>query len=123
MKLVGARARVRRHNTRDGFAELSIVILRRNLRFFDSIETRIHDDDPENRVLVVGSIQFITSAAEVLPVHEDLLATLRIFRGSVAPPGENLGSWGEQLQTLEVPVVDGQFLQLFPGEFHRDDDQ
>ena len=85
------------HDSRHSLAELGIVVLGCDLGFFDRIQARIHDDDPENRILVVGAIQVVTGAAEVLAVHKDLLAALRILGGRVAPSSEDLSTRGEQL--------------------------
>jgi len=119
MELVAARTGVGTHDSRHRLAELGIVVLGCDLGFFDCIETGIHNDDSEDRILVVGAIQVVAGAAEVLAVHENLLAALGIFRGRVAPSSEDLGSRRKQLQGLEITIVEGQFLQLLSGKLDR----
>ncbi len=112
MDFVGTRLGLGSHDSSYGFAELGVIVLGRNLGFSDRIQTRVHDDDTQNRILVVSTIQLISRAAEVLAVHENLLAALGILCGSMVPP-EQLRPWRKQLQALEIPIVDGEFRQLF----------
>src|SRR3954469_21693832 len=116
MELVAARAGVGAHDARRRLAELRVVILSCNLRLFDGIETGIHDDDSQNRILIVSSVQFVTCPAEVLTVDKNLFAALRILRGRVSPSSKDLGAWSQQFQALEVPIVEREFLELFSGE-------
>ena len=76
----------------DGLAKFRVVILQRHFCFLNRIEVRIDDNDAENRILVIGSVEFERGAAKVLAVYENLLAALRIFCRCVAPPNELLGS-------------------------------
>ena len=85
MEGVAARLGLRRHDSTQRLAELGVVILSCDFRFCHRVQTRVDDDDPQNRILIVGAVQFITSTAEMLAIHEDLLAALGIFRSSVTP--------------------------------------
>ncbi len=71
----------------------------------------IDDDDAEDGILVIGSVQLEGDAAEGLSVHLDLLAALRIFICGVAP-AELLRAGQQQLQVGEVTIADGQILDF-----------
>src|SRR5712691_11104501 len=73
------------HDASQGFAELSVVVLGCDFGLGHRIQTGVHNNDTENRILVIGAVQLVSRATEVLAVHEDLLAALRILRGGVAP--------------------------------------
>ena len=105
MEIVGARTGLRGHDSRHGLAQLGIVVLRGDLGFGYRIHWRIDDDDSENRILVVGAVQFEGCSAECLAVHLNLLRCLRVFIGGVRP-AENLGARKQKLQVGEVLVAD-----------------
>ncbi len=119
MKLVRARLGLHRDNTCDSLAELGVIVLQCDLRLLDGVEIRIHHDDPQNRVLVVCPVQLEGGAAEVLAIHENLLAALRIFRGGVAPSDKLLRPWGEQLEAGEIAVKDRKIFDIFFVELNR----
>ena len=50
--------------------------------------------------------KFEGRAAEVLTVHHNLLAALRVFRGGVAPADELLRAGRQQLEIREVAIQD-----------------
>ena len=58
--------------------------------------------------MVIGTIEFICRAAEVLPVYKDLLTPLRILGCGVAPANEFLGAGRRQLKALEIAVEQWQ---------------
>src|SRR5262249_28168911 len=72
VQIVRARSGRDRNDTGDGLAELSVIILRSDLGLADRLEVRIDDDDAQNRIAVLGSVQLITRAAEVLAVDHRL---------------------------------------------------
>ncbi len=100
-------------------AEFRVVVLGRDFGFRHRVQTRVDDDDPQNRILIVSAVQFISGTAEVLSVYEDLFAALRILRGCVAP-AQDLGSRRKQFQALEVSVEYWKFRQLFSAKLDRD---
>ena len=92
MKLVGARFRLDGDETRHGFAELRVEVLKRDFGFLNGVQVRINHDNAENWVLVVGAVQFKSGTAEMLAIHENLLSALRVLRGCVTPTDELLRS-------------------------------
>ena len=107
MDLVGARFRLRRHDSADGFTKFRVVILMNNLSLLDGIQVRIDNDDPKDWVLIVCPIQFKRCAGKMLSIRFNLLRTLGVFAGRVAPV-ESLRARGEQLQRRKVAIVDGK---------------
>ena len=87
MELVRAGLGLHSDNARGGLAGFRVVILKSDLRFGDGVEVRIHDDDAKDGILVIGAVQLKVGAREVLSIHLDLPAALRIFGGSVVEPG------------------------------------
>jgi len=85
VEAVGSRLGLRRHDRGDSLAQLRVKILGGDLGFGNSVERRVDDDDAEDRVLIVRSIQHEGDATERLAVDLDLLAGLRIFIRRVAP--------------------------------------
>ena len=112
VKLIGTRLGLRGYDAGDCLAELGVVVLQRDFGFGHGVQVRIHNDDSENRILVVGSIQFECGAAEVLALGKDLQAALRIFGGGMAPAHHLLRARRHQLQVGEVPVQDGNVLNV-----------
>ena len=47
-------------------AHFRVVMLQRDLGFCDSVQIRIDDDDAEDWILIVGAVQLVIGAAEVL---------------------------------------------------------
>ena len=88
MEFVAARFGLGGQDSSDGLAEFGVVVLSRHLRLSHRIQARVDDDDAQDGVLIVRAIQFVSGAAEVLAVDENLLTALRIFRGRVAPADE-----------------------------------
>ena len=115
MFLIASRLRLNRNDARHSLAKLGIVVPQRDFRFLNGVQVRIDDDDSENRILIVGSVQFKSRAAEVLAVHENLLSALRIFRGGMAPADQFLSSGGQQFERREVAVQDRQHLRSLSG--------
>ena len=64
------RARLGLHGDDAGgrLAELGVVVLRGDLGLADRLEGGIDDDDAEDRVAVLGAVELIAGAAEVLAV-------------------------------------------------------
>ena len=54
------------------------------------------------------------------PLHENLLAALRIFRGGVAPANHFLGAGGQEFEASEVAVQIGRFFDVFLIELDGD---
>src|SRR5260370_3180888 len=119
MTLVRAGLGLHSDNTCDSLAELGVIVLWWYLRLLDGVEVRIHHDDPKNRVLVVCPVQLEGRAAEVLAIHENLLAALRVFRSRVAPSDKLLRPWGEQLEAGEIAVKDRKIFDIFFVELNR----
>ncbi len=120
MNVIAARLGLRGYDAGDCFAKLGVVVLQRNFGFGDCVEVGIHYDDPKDRILVIGSIQFECGAAEVLSLGEDLQAALRIFGGGVAPAHHLLRARRHQLQGREVAIQDGNILDVLVIEGGRD---
>src|SRR5260370_33801461 len=112
MTLVRAGLGLHSDNTCDSLAELGVIVLQCDLRLLDGVEVRIHHDDPKNRVLVVCPVQLEGRAAEVLAIHENLLAALRIFRRSVAPSDKLLRPWVKRLKAGAMPVEDRKIFDI-----------
>src|SRR5215469_7402806 len=111
MELVRTRLRLRRYHRRNSFSELRVEVLRRDLRLGKRIIVRVDDDDAQDWVLVIGTVQLIGRAGERLSVNHDLFAALRILARGVAP-SNLLRSRQQQLQTSEVPPRDREILNL-----------
>ena len=107
MEVVGARLGLRRHHGRYSLAELSVEVLRCDLRLSDRVERRIHNDDAQNRILIVRAVQFERGATESLAIDLNLLARLRVLVGCVAP-AQLLCARKEQLQAGKVAPGDRQ---------------
>ena len=67
------------------FTEFRVVVLQCHLRFGHGVEIRIDHDNAQDWILVIGSVEFKGCSAKVLALREDLLATLWILGGGVAP--------------------------------------
>src|SRR6266571_4552644 len=94
VNLVGSRFGLRRHDGADGFAKFRVVVLVNNLCFVDRIEIGIDNDNAQDWILVVSSVEFERRAGEVLPICFDLLRALRVFASGVTPV-KTLRSWRE----------------------------
>ncbi len=93
VEAIAARLGLRCDQTRHRLAKFRVVVLQSDLGFGHCVEIGIDDNDAQDRILVVSSIEFEPGAAEVLPLREDLVATpadSRLRRGSSrqfsAPP-------------------------------------
>ena len=117
MEFVGAGLGLDGDHASGGFAELRVVVLKRDLGFLDGVEVRVDDDDSQNGILVVGAIELEGSAAEVLAVHEDLLRALRVLGRGVAPSDDFLRAGGEKLEVGEVAIENRQVFDVFRVEF------
>src|SRR5580693_527647 len=102
MKLVRTGLRLHSDDSGSGLAGFGIVILKSDFGFSDCVKVRIHYDDAQNWILVVGAVELEVGAREVLAVNHDLAATLRILRGSMAEAGHFLSARREQLEIGEV---------------------
>src|SRR5690348_12422383 len=96
-------------------AEFRIVILCRNLLLRQRIDVGIDDDDAQYGILIFRSIQLIAGAAEMLAIHLDLGAALRIFTRCVSKADLG-GAWREQFQGLRVAAQAWQVHQLLGSE-------
>src|SRR5581483_7645940 len=101
MKLICAGLSRVSHHTGGRVAVFGVVVLIGLLDFIDGIESRIHNNDAENRVLVDGSIEVVTGAIEELTINDSLNAALGIFIGGVLP-SEGNRSGIQKLESLEV---------------------
>ena len=61
-------------------------MLRRDFGLGQRVRIRVDDDDAEDWILIVGSIQLERDPGKRLAIHLNLLGSLRIFTGSVGPP-------------------------------------
>src|SRR4029077_3463665 len=61
----------------DGLADFRVEVLVSNLGFLNGIEVRIHNDNAENRILVVSAVERERRTTEVLAIDHNLLAALR----------------------------------------------
>ena len=116
---VRARLRLYGNDAGSRLSELRVVILRRDLRFLNRIEIRVDDDDAENRIAVLGAVELVTGAAEVLPVHHRLRRALRVLARRVLPL-KLLGAGRQQDEFREVAIEDGQIVDLLRFEGRRD---
>ena len=119
MEVVGAGLGLGSDNSRYGLAQLGIEVLRGDLGFCNCIECRVDDDDAQNRILVIGTVQFEGGSAEGLAVYLNLLRTLRVFIGSVGPAKE-LGARKKKLKVGKVLIADRQARNLLLVEDGRD---
>src|SRR6185369_6253644 len=85
VQLVGSRLGLRRNHRTQRFAEFRIVILGGDLHFLDRIQVRVDNNNAQNRILVVGAIQFERGAGKLLALRQNLLRTLRVLAGSMVP--------------------------------------
>ena len=108
MNVVAARLGLDGDQSSDSLAKFGVVVLKINFRLGNCVEVGIDDDDSQNGILVISSIQLVAGSAEVLAVDEDLLRTLRILGGCVSPTYQLLRARREQLELREVAVEDRQ---------------
>ncbi len=113
VEFVDARLDLNRDRTGDGFADFRVEILVSDLGFLNGVQVRIDDDNPEDGILVIGTVEFEGRAAEVLAVHHDLLAALGVFCGGVAPADELLRAGRKQLEVCKVAIQDGKVFDIF----------
>ena len=107
-------------------AEFRVIVLQRYFSFGHCVQIRINHDDSENRILIVGAVEFERSSAEVLALREYLLAALGILGCSVAPSHNLLRAWRQQLDLRDVLFVEchrdvgaiGLELRRFGRNFH-----
>ena len=83
----------------DGLALLSVVKLGSDSSLADGVQVGIDDDDAQDGVLVIGSVQLEAGAAEVLAVDKNLQTALRVLGGGMAPAGQLLGAGRTITQT------------------------
>ena len=108
---VGARSRLGGNNSRYSLAQLSIEVLRGDLGLGDRIHCWVDDDDSQNRILVISSVQFECGPAKGLAVHLNLLGTLWVFIGCVRPP-KKLGAGEQKLEVGKVLIANRQARNL-----------
>lgn len=118
VELIGAGARLRGHDRRDGLALFSVVVLGGDLDFGHRIGGGVDHDNAQNWVLVVGPIQLVGHAAEGLAVNLNLLRCLGIFIGRVGP-AQHLRARQQQLQIGKVLVFHRQTCHLLLVEDGR----
>src|SRR6266576_851976 len=78
------------NDARNCFTEFRSVVLQGDFRFGHGVEIWIHNENAQNRILIIDTVKFKGSSAKVLPLREDLLATLWILCSSVAPSSQLL---------------------------------
>ena len=113
MELVRSGTGLDRDDTRDRLPELGVVVLGGDLGLADRLERGVDHDDAEDGVAVLGPVELVPGAAEVLAVHHDLDRALRVLGGRVLP-GLLLGSRREQQEPREVPIEHREIRDL-PG--------
>src|ERR1700733_12053192 len=106
VEVIAAGLRLHCYDSAQRFAELSVIVLQIDLCFLNGVQIRIDDNNSKNRILVVSSIQFECRTAEVLSVHKDLLAALRILGRSMAPTHHLLRPGRQKFKRCEVPIHD-----------------
>ena len=118
LDLVRPRLGLDRDDTRHRLAELRGVVLRGDLALADRLEVGVDHDDAQDRVAVLGPVELVAGAAEVLAVDHGLDRGLRVLAGSVVP-AEPRGARRQQHELGEVPVEDGQLGELLRVEGSR----
>jgi len=116
---IGARLGLHRDHPCRGLAELGVVVLRGDLRFPDRLQGGIDDDDPEDRVAILGAVELVRGSAEMLAVHHRLRRPLRVLAGRMLP-AQLLSARRQQDELGEVAVEDGEVGQLARVERGRD---
>ncbi len=96
VEIIGARFCLCGYDSRHSLAKLGIVTLGRKLSLGYSVQVWVNHNDAENRILIVSAVQLISGSAEVLALHENLLAALRIL-GRGVTPRKLLSAGGRQL--------------------------
>src|SRR5712671_373926 len=119
MYFVGSGLGLGGHDGADGLAKLGVVILRSNLHFIDGVQVRVDDDDSEDGVLVIRTIQLKPGSGEMLSVRQNLPRTLRVFAGGVTP-ALDLRARRQQLKCSEVAVEYRHALNLLRREYGGD---
>src|SRR2546423_1621170 len=115
MQRIAARLRGYDHQAGRGTAKLGVVVLAAQASFCNRIERRIDDDDAEDRVLVVGSVQLETGTGKVLSVYLNLQTALRVLARRMVPT-QTLGARGKQFISLEIAIEGRQVFQLVRRE-------
>ncbi len=100
-------------------AELGVVVLRCDFRLGDRLERRVDDDDAEDRVAVLGAVELIAGAAEMLAVDHRLRRSLRVLARGVLP-AELLRAGRQQDELREVAIEHRQIGDLPRIERRRD---
>ena len=114
-----ARLRLHRHHARGRLAELGVVVLRGDLRLANRLEGRVDDDDAEDRIAVLGAVELIARAAEMLAVDHRLHRALRVLARRVLP-AELLRAGRQQDELREVAIEHRQVGHLLRVECRRD---
>ena len=102
-----------------GRPELGVVVGGRDLRLGDRLEGRVHDDEAEQGIVVVGPVEQMRRSGEALPVHDlairplGILARRRLRR-------RRLNARSQQLERGEAAVQDGQARDRLLAERRRD---
>ena len=104
MEFVGTGLGLHFDDAGGGLAGFRVVILKGDFGLGDGVEVGVYNDNAEDRILVVGSVEFEVGAGEVLAIDLDLSAALGIFRGSVVEARQFLRTRREQLEAGEVAI-------------------
>ena len=111
MEFVGARLGFDLQHGATGLRVLGVVVAGCVLELGDRIDGRIHHDNAQNRVVVVGAIDHEVVGAESLAVGVDLDTLLRVLTGGMLPR-HLLCTRHEQLQGRKIPVQCRQVADL-----------
>ena len=111
MQGVGARLCFRLHHRPARLRIFGIVVARRIFEFGNRVDGWIHDDNTQNRVIIVGAIDHEVLGAEALAVDVDLHALLGVLAGSMLPR-HLLRTRHQQFEGGEIAVERGQVANL-----------
>ena len=90
-----------------GGAELGVVVGGRDLRLGDRLERRVDDDQPEQRIVIVGAVEQVRRPGEALAVDDLAVGPLRIL-ARCRLRRRRLHPRRQQLEGREAPVQDRQ---------------
>src|SRR5262249_9731555 len=113
--IVGARFGLYCDHPCQHLSEFRVIVLSGDLRLRNGFQGGGDYYDAQDGVSIVSTVKLIGRATEMLPVHHDLNATLRIFGRSVLP-SKLRGARSEKLQTSKVSIEKGQACDLFLAE-------
>ena len=115
---IGTRLGLARHDTGDGLSEFGVVVLAGHLGFSDRLQGGIDNDNSEDGIAIVGSIEHEAGSGKSLSIDFGLQAALRVFAGGVRPT-QLLCARRSQHQSCEIPIEQRQVFHRFVIEDRR----